>query len=1119
MNRQCLLAMLLWLSVLNAAAADDERENVVRDDQAAFDYQPALARFRRLGAEQGLSQVSAWALAQDRHGFLWIGTQDGLNRFDGNEFRVYRNQPDAPDSLAGNHVQALAIDHQGVLWVGSNGGLSRYHEANDRFESVPITGESEVQAEVRGLHVDDAGVLWIASYAGLSRYDPKTGQRTVWVFPADHTPRDSRFESLSSDRQGHLWLGSLGGLSRLDPATGKLDWPFDDLRLAEPLEHTRIDALLRDRQGVIWIGTVAEGLFRYDENTGLRVFRHRDNDPDSLDSDIIRSLLEDRHGRLWVGTREGLNRMTSPADPASTFARFGHYRHDPRSLGPGRVMSLLEAQDGSLLAGTYTGGVSILSERGNRFTSFTPDSAATAGLRDPVIYSLLTAGPDAVWLGGRKGLYHFDMATGELRDFPATAALGVSALAVEDDSVWIGVLAGAGIVSPADGRLRKPALPSDLAGVQITALLPDGDRLVAGTFDRGIHVLQRDTLAPLAHYPIASWVSQISRFDDHTLLVCASDGLHWLSRDGEREIFFHRADSEPGAALPTGGITYFLRARNGTLWLASASAGLLRMQLDAGADPSSARFEPVIEVSRAGLDVVQALAEDPQDRLWLSTTHGIASYDPRSHAVTRYGAADGAFDSDYQSAAVAQLPDGRLVFAATRGFTVFDPDSIHDTPATPPPLLTELRLWNRHIEPASKGHDSPLSGPLHQAQQLAIPATDARMLSLRFSTVALPAPERLRYAYRLEGFDQQWLETNASERSATYTNLPPGRYQFRVKAGEPGTLDNAAITRLTLDILPPWWQTLWARALFTLAALAALSAGYHWRVRSIEAHRRALKRLVAERTAELSAAKQRAEQALVDLRTAQRELVESEKMASLGSLVSGIAHEINTPLGVAVTASSLLGDRTVAMKHAFNAGELKRSDLAAFFDMAREATALVDSNLDRAAQLVSRFKQISLDHNADQRREIELASHLKNLLNHLQMDCEDRLVHFELACEAPLMIDSYPGAISQVIGNLVQNSLVHAFNDGEIASIRIAAEALPDGRIELRVTDKGRGIAADDLSRVFEPFYTTKRGRGGAGLGLHLVYTLVTARLGGQIEIHSSPAGTQVIVRIPRTAK
>lgn len=236
-----MLAMLLWLSMLTGmASADSEPSTVRRDDQAAFDYQPALARFRRLGVEQGLSQVSAWAQAQDRHGFLWIGTQDGLNRFDGNEFRVYRHQAGTPGSLAGNHVQALAIDHQGVLWVGSNGGLSRYLEASDRFEPVPIAGETGTQAEVRGLHVDDTGMLWIASYAGLSRYDPKTGLRTAWVFPAGHTPRDSRFESLSSDRQGHLWLGSLGGLSRLDPATGKLDWPFDDLHLAAPLEHTRI---------------------------------------------------------------------------------------------------------------------------------------------------------------------------------------------------------------------------------------------------------------------------------------------------------------------------------------------------------------------------------------------------------------------------------------------------------------------------------------------------------------------------------------------------------------------------------------------------------------------------------------------------------------------------------------------------------------------------------------------------------------------------------------------------------------------------------------------------------------------------------------------------------------
>jgi signal transduction histidine kinase/streptogramin lyase len=782
-------------------------------------------------------------------------------------------------------------------------------------------------------------------------------------------------------------------------------------------------------------------------------------------------------------------------------------------------MSLMQATDGSLLAGTHTGGISIANPRGNRFTSFTPDSAATAGLRDPVIYSLLEAGPDAVWLGGRNGLYRFEPGSGTLRDFPATAKLGVSAMAVDGNELWLGVLKGAVIVDIASGKVRVPALPTALADGQITRLRLDADRIVAATYDRGVFVLRRDDFALLAHHPVSSWVSDLFAFDADTLLVTGSDGLLWLSRDGTRKRYVHRSGDDAAATLPAGGVTHVFRAADGGLWLACAGGGLLRMRLDDPADPATAHFDPVAQVAAHGLDIVQAVAQDRAGLLWLATSHGIARLDPARNEVTLFGAADGAFDGDYQSAAVATLGDGRLVFAATQGITVFDPARIGATPPPPAPLLTELRLWNRRVEPRATDPDSPLAVPLHAASRVQVPAADARMLSLRFSALDLPAPERLVYAYRLEGFDPDWVETNASERSATYTNLAPGAYRFQVKAGEPGNLANAPATVLAIEILPPWWQTTWARVLFVLAALAVLYAGYAWRVRIITRQRQQLRRLVADRTAELSQAKQRAEHALVELREAQRGLIEVEKMASLGNLVSGVAHEINTPLGVAVTASSMLSDRTATLQRKLAAGNLTAQELADYLGTAREASVMVDRNLERAAQLVSSFKQVSIDHHSDERRRFALSDYLRTLLRSLEPNWKRLPVTFGLDVEEGLDIDSHPGALAQVVSNLIQNALVHAFPDNEPGTLELSARALGSDRVELVLADDGRGIPADVLPHVFEPFYTTRRGRGGTGLGLHITYNLVTARLGGQIEVHSSAQGTRVVVRFPRVAK
>jgi ligand-binding sensor domain-containing protein/signal transduction histidine kinase len=1104
--RCCLIAGLFWLAAMV--------------DAAAIEYTPSLTRFRRVGTEQGLSQASAWAMVQDRRGFVWIATQDGLNRFDGHEFRVYRQRAGQADSLPGDLLQALVIDPAGTLWVGGSGGLSRYLEQRDGFESVPVDGESGAQAGVRGLHVDATGVLWIASYAGLSRYDPKVGKRSAWDFAPDNAPPDTRFETVHSDSEGRIWLGSLAGLSRLDPASGRVDWPYEKFADAAPLKSSRVDALLRDRDGVLWIGAVTAGLFRYDvAGNTLRVFRHRVDDPATLNSDIIRSLLQDRDGRLWIGTREGLNVLPEPNAASPRFQRFAHHRQDPRSLGPGRVMSLLETTDGSLLAGTYTGGVSVLNPRGNRFTSYTPDSAATTGLRDPVIYSLLAAGPDAIWLGGRNGLYRFQPDTGQLQDFPATAGLGVSALTMEGSEIWIGVLSGAMVVDSITGGARRPALPPPLDNRHITQIWLDEARIIAGTYDRGVYVLRRGDMSQIAHYPVASWVSHFAILDADTLLVCSSDGLLWLSRDGQREIHAHRASSEPGAPLPAGGITHYLRAGDGRMWLASTSGGLLRMHLQNPADPASARFESFPQFSALSGVVIQAIAEDGEGQLWLATSKGIFRFDPDSGELTQYGAADGAFEGDYQSAAVAKLADGRIVFAATRGFTVFDPARIEPTPSPPAPLLTELRLWNRRVESRALDPTSPLPAPLHVVGNLSIPAADARMLSLRFAALDLLAPERLHYAYRLDGFDPDWIETTAGERSATYTNLAPGRYRFRVKAGEPGSLSDAAITNLMLDILPPWWKSPWAQAMFALAVLGALYGSYAWRVRGMQTNRRLLQRQVDERTAELSQAKQRAEQTLIELNAAQSDLIQAEKMAAIASLVVGVAHEMNTPLGVAVTASSHLTEHTARLQQLFAAGELRRADLGSFFDTAQEASLLVDRNLERAAQLIDSFKQISADNSAEQRRQFVLGDYLRGLLLSLEMASKPRPIDFELAVKDGLVLDSYPGALAQIVSNLIQNALVHAFADDRNGTLKLAARALEGDRVEISVSDNGSGISAEVLPHVFEPFYTTRRGRGGTGLGLHIVYNLVNVRLGGQIEVQSGSSGTRVVLTIPRVAK
>jgi len=280
-----------------------------------------------------------------------------------------------------------------------------------------------------------------------------------------------------------------------------------------------------------------------------------------------------------------------------------------------------------------------------------------------------------------------------------------------------------------------------------------------------------------------------------------------------------------------------------------------------------------------------------------------------------------------------------------------------------------------------------------------------------------------------------------------------------------------------------------------------------------------LEQMVNERTNELSVAKEKAERALQLLQSAQVDLVAAEKMASLGQLVAGVAHEINTPIGVAITAASFLADRSVQLRRRVDAGTLQASELTAYVDEASRSAAMVGNNLDRAAHLIRTFKQVSVDRSSDDRRRFKLAQYIRDLVESLEFTWKRRPIKLEIECDESIEMDSYPGTLGQVITNLIQNALQHAFEDGRAGTMRLLARDVGNGQIDLSFADDGIGIAPEALVKVFEPFYTTKRGQGGTGLGLHIVFNLVTAKLGGRIEASGLPGrGMRFSMRIPTTA-
>jgi len=1104
-SRDACVWLLLWLCLLPGLSA-------------ALDIDPRLARMHRFDSSLGLSQDSVLAMAQDRHGFMWFGTQDGLNRFDGYDVRTYRAERGAAGALHNSWIAALAIDAEGVLWAGSQAGLHRYDSAADgfeRFAHAPGRKDSPAGDLIYALHADRDGRLWIGSDGGLSQWQPATRTFRNWQsLPGDaHGLPDNRVRALALDRDGLLWIGTVAGLARLDPRNGE----FVALPAGQPLAAQPINALLVDRRGVVWIGSDQSGLLRHDPADGRWTQALPSTQPDGLPHARVHALLEDADGAIWVGSEAGASRVRDPAAATLAFDTLAHQRHDTRSLGAGRVPSLLQDTAGTLWIGTWESGASRLSPYYSRLHSFDAETPATAALRTPTARALAADG-DALWIGTRDGIFHFDPASLALRT-TATEGLEVFGMSLRGDALWVGSGAGLRRFDADSGQLAAPTLPDELNAARLRRVLDDGERLWLAAELLGLYVFGADPGQPLHRHRFAGNVYHMQPYDPQTLLVSASDGLHWYRRDGSAAIHHHPVDpaGSPGSlpAPPTG----FARTPDGRLWLATYGGGLLAMQHQPGSDPATATFTDVTAGrGLANLGINDVLADDA-GRLWLATDRGISRFDPADASVRNFDRSDGALVRGYYFASAARMDNGWLAFGSKDGFTVLDPARDDATLALPAPRLTELQRDNRAVPPRGRDPQSPLAAPLHALDgPLLLPAGWGRSLSLRFASPSFVAPERLRYAYRLDGFDEDWVETGADRRQATYTNLAPGRYAFHVVAiGPDGARSD--VTRLELGIAPWWWQRGWAQLLGLILLVVLLAAAHQLRLRRIRAQKLGLERQVAERTEALAESRDRAEAALASLKSAQEELVQAEKLAALGQLVAGVAHEVNTPLGVALTASTHLHESIDQVSRQLAASTLRRDDLAAFIEQADEASLMIERNLERAADLVRNFKQVSVDRSSDGRRRFGLGEFFDELLQSLRLLWKHRPVRMRIDCPSGIELDSFPGALGQIVTNLAQNALLHAFAPDQPGQMTIIVRPLPGELVELRFADDGVGIPEVHRERIFDPFFTTRRSQGGTGLGLNIVFNLVVQKLGGTIHVDSRPgAGAEFVIVLPQRA-
>ncbi|MBL8242740.1 MAG: PAS domain-containing protein [Rhodanobacteraceae bacterium] len=1224
-------------------------------------------RFRNFGIASGLSQVTARALLQDEQGFVWIGTQDGLNRFDGFSFRTYHRDRQDPHALGDSHITALARGEHGALWVGTMaGGLSRLDPATEDIQAWrhrPDQPSSLAADGVSALLRARDGQLWVATSGGaLQRLAPAaSGFQSLGPPPAEL----GVIRSMVEDADGQVWLAGSRGLWRYRPQDGG----FATIGAGVPA-LADLQALALAADGSLWVGATRLGLLRLAaDGQVLAHYRAQPGVDGALPDDQVRALLATRAGQLWVGTMNGLAIHQPEHDD---FLSWRHDAGDAGSPAANRIAALHEDRDGLIWIGTWTGGFSIHNPATQVVRLIRAHGRDRTSLPASPVRALWLDHDGSLWMGVLEGggLIHYDLEQGVLQrwvhdaDDPASLAGNVvqSIARTPDGRLWVGTQ-GTGL-----SRMR-----ADGKGF-------DHFRRDDGTLpDNVVQVLHVDRAGSLwvgfETGGLARWIDDAHGFqvhapdpdDPHSLqsgsvysMAETASGEFWIGTFGAGLARFDRASGRfehfrerPGdlESISHNSVTMIIEAHDGTLWVGTQGGGLNRVSRR---EDGTLRFDAIGKREGLGADAIGTLIEDTRGRLWIGTTVGVNAYDPATREVQRFSASDGMDRSGYFIGSVARGADGSIYLGGLRGVLGFHPDRLPRRGRVPQVVFSDLRLDNAEVRLKRFDPGSPLARAIHSVDQLVL-GPEHSSIAIDLSALDYANPDSLRFSYRLDGLDEEWIEVAQPTRTAAYNNLTPGSYRLRARVRGDDGGGYGPESSLALVIQPQPWRAPGALTLYAMLIgllglalvvrtrrrwereraaadsirrseerlklalwgsrdelwdldlrsgkmvrenilpIISTSATVHfasreeflrevhpddqpdvlsqltrhiqgqsefyentYRMRTLDglwcwvlsrgfaverdASGRALRMVgtsrdvsasaeaaeqlrklndelehrVEERTRALKLSNRELQFTLDELKLTQRQLVESEKMAALGGLVAGIAHEINTPLGIGVTAASHLEDETRKLMKLVGEGKVSRGALDAYQSEALSSAQLILSNLRRAGQLIKSFKQVAVDQSSEQAREIDLRTYLEEVLVSLGPALKKTPHTVSIKCPENLRICTYPGAISQIVVNLVMNSLIHAFEGIEHGEIRIECESYDEEWL-LLYRDNGIGMTEDVRLRVFDPFFTTKRGQGGSGLGLHVVYNLVTQLLRGSLDCISAPGkGVEFQIQMPK---
>lgn len=1022
--------------------------------------------FRNYSVTDGLCSNTVWSISQDDKGYMWFGTKNGLNKFDGYEFKSYQFHKENQKSIGNNFIHAICKYDSKVYWIGTEQGVYILNLENEKFTHFPIAGDNLVFDILR----DSKGVMWIATKNnGLYSYRP-SDKKTMHFTTETNNPNTislNQIRKLAEDRLGRIWIGTFGeGVDVLDRTTMK----FSHYKMATGDGNPNSDkviAIYKDIEGNMWTGTLG-GLHVWFKSTNS--FKtYTKGGEGSINDNIVRSIYQPTPGKLYVGTEKGLNVLDLQKQ---TFAAYTNKSNDPHSISDNAVYSIYPDKEGGIWLGTFFGGLNYFPQKGSGFELYYANGERNA-LSGNAVSCFLEDTPGNFWIGTENaGLNYFDSYNKTFKTYPFTSLQqplsyhNIHTLFKDDkQNLWIGTFsAGLNIYNPSTGQVTKyqhnPLDTTSISNNNVYSIYKDRDGVIWVGTTEGLNVYDpvKDAFHRIQNMGLQNSLIYNIYEDDNSNIwfITYDNGLICKNKKTGKWVSY-TADGKPNS-LSSNKVISVLDDHAGNLWLGTDGGGLNCFN-------TTTKTFKVFNEQQGVSSIIYGILKDDIGELWLSTNNGIIKFSPQTQKSRIYTNLDNLQSTQFNYNAALKASDGKMYFGGINGFNAFYPDSLKDGALSGYIALTNFQLFNKDVDVVNK--NSPLDKMIGFVNRITL-SHEQSVLSFEYAAMSYLAPQKIQYAYIMEDFDKGWNYVG-SQRKATYTNLPPGTYTFKVKSTDIYGNWNEKTAEMKVVVRPPFYRTTVAYILYILLLAAAI---------------------IAFRRFSHNQARKKNEVKLERLKNQREQEFYNHKI----EFFTTMAHEIRTPLSLIIAPLEKL----------MNAENWKPE--------IKEQLTIMDENSERLLNLVNQlldFRRIESDIYTIRKEEMEIISFVHSLYSRFSAISYQKGIRFSMVTNINrLVVQADPEALTKILTNLLINAFKFTRNKVEIRINETVKEEDGNHYFSISVMDDGIGIPADQFDNIFKPFFKVAANQnqynnlGGTGIGLALAKSL-SEKHEGKLEIES----------------